>query len=108
MRDGLAQRRDFIVRALSGIEGLSVATPSGAFYAFVSVAKLLGDATEKRFASDVDVAEYLLDEARVATVPGSAFHAPGYLRLSYATSMAQLQEAAARIDGALRALKSAR
>ena len=61
----------------------------------------------ERFADDVAVADYLLETARVATVPGSAFHAPGYLRLSYATAQRDLERAAARIAQAVTALRTA-
>ncbi len=98
MRDELAARRDFVVQALNRIPGLRVASPAGAFYVFVSVAGLLQGTG---LTSDLDVAEHWLEHARVACVPGSAFHAPGYVRLSYATSMAQLQAAMTRIAVAL-------
>ena len=51
--------------------------------------------------NDVEFAEYLLDKANVALVPGSAFGAPGYMRLSYATSMENLEKAMARLEQAL-------
>jgi aspartate aminotransferase len=107
MRDDLASRRDYLLRELSKVEGLRVPKPDGAFYLFVSVHGLLGPATKRGFASDVAVAEYLLDVARVATVPGSAFHAPGYLRLSYATAQRDLERAVVRIQEAVAALRTA-
>lgn len=106
MRDELSLRRDFLVRELSQIDGLRVRRPDGAFYLFVSVHGLLGPATSRGFADDVAVADYLLDVARVATVPGSAFLAPGYLRLSYATAQRDLERAASRIAEAIAALRS--
>lgn len=106
MRDDLQKRRDYLASALSDIDGLRVPTPAGAFYLFVSVHGLLGPATARGFADDVAVAEYLLDTARVATVPGSAFHAPGYLRLSYATAQRDLERAAERIAQAVTALRT--
>lgn len=107
MRDALAARRDYLVGELSKIDGLRVLRPDGAFYLFVSVHGLLGPATSRGFADDTAVAEYLLDTARVATVPGSAFHAPGYLRLSYATAQRELERAAERIAHAVTALRTA-
>jgi len=104
MRDSLQARRDHLVAGLSSIEGLRVPRPDGAFYVFVSVHGLLGSATSRGLADDVAVAQYLLDSARVATVPGSAFHAPGYLRLSYATSQAELERAISRIRHAIASL----
>jgi aspartate aminotransferase len=106
MRDALGVRRDYLLRELGTIEGLRVPRPDGAFYLFVSVHGLLGPATSHGFADDIAVAEYLLDVARVATVPGSAFHAPGYLRLSYATAQRELERAVARIRQAIGALRT--
>lgn len=105
MRDELGVRRDFLVHELSKVEGLRVPKPDGAFYLFVSVHGLLGPATSRGFADDVAVADYLLDTARVATVPGTAFLAPGYLRLSYATAQRDLARAATRITQSLTALR---
>jgi aspartate aminotransferase len=106
MRDELQTRRDYLLRELSKVDGLRVPKPDGAFYLFVSVHGLLGPATKRGFADDVAVAEYLLDVARVATVPGSAFHAPGYLRLSYATAQRDLERAVVRIQEAIAALRT--
>lgn len=106
MRDALGARRDYLLGELGAVEGLRVPRPDGAFYLFVSVHGLLGPATSRGFADDIAVAEYLLDVARVATVPGSAFHAPGYLRLSYATAQRDLERAVARIREAVGALRT--
>jgi aspartate aminotransferase len=94
MRAELQARRDLVLAGLAQIAGLRVRPPQGAFYAFVSVHGLLG---RPGLASDVDVAQRWLDEARVAVVPGSDFHAPGYVRLSYATGRAELDEALRRL-----------
>jgi aspartate aminotransferase len=77
--------------------------PKGAFYAFPDVTAFLGRDTPsgRRIDDDLSLSEYLLDEARVAVVPGSAFFAPGFLRLSYATSQANIEKALARIATAL-------
>lgn len=85
--------------------------PDGAFYIFPEVSAYLGkqvttvnpDGTEtvREIATDSDLAMYLLEEGHVATVAGSAFCMPGYLRLSYAASDDQLREAMARIKAAL-------
>lgn len=105
MREQLQQRRDFVVQAISSIPGLRVASPAGAFYAFVSVHGLLGARASGEntlgLQTDIDIAEHWLEHARVACVPGSAFHAPGYVRLSYATSMQQLEAAMTRIADAV-------
>lgn len=94
MREELQARRDRMLEGLSKIDGLRVRRPQGAFYLFVSVHGLLG---RPGLASDVDVARHWLDHARVAVVPGSDFHAPGYVRLSYATSRPELERALERL-----------
>lgn len=96
------RRHDYIVGALNELPGLRCLPADGAFYAFPSVADVLQ--ASPRLTTDVELAEFLLDEARVALVPGSAFCAPGHLRLSYASSSATLERAVERLDGALRTL----
>jgi aspartate aminotransferase len=98
MRDRYAQRRTRLCAGLSAIPGLRARTPQGAFYVFVSVHGLLG---RGGLTSDVDVAKHWLEHARVAVVPGSDFHAPGYVRLSYATSEEQIDLALERIAEAV-------
>jgi len=98
MRARLQARRDRLVAGLSALPGLRVPVPQGAFYLFVSVHGLLG---RGGLASDVDVAAHWLEHARVAVVPGTDFHAPGYVRLSYATSEEQLARAVERIADAV-------
>jgi len=93
-----ARRRDLILEALAAIPGLTCPKPQGAFYVFVSVASFFG----RRFSGRVigaaaDVAEILLEEARVAVVPGEAFGDPGHIRLSYATSNEVIREGLARM-----------
>jgi aminotransferase len=92
------RRRRFLVEALEQIQGVSCIRPQGAFYVFPSV-KALGVSDEK-------LADYLLREANVALVPGSAFgeYGRGYLRLSYANSYSNIQEAVDKIGQALRKL----
>jgi aspartate aminotransferase len=87
MRAAFARRRTRMVHGLRTLPGVTCRMPEGAFYAFANVTALLGAvAGGKRLDTDLALAEWLLDEAHVATVPGSAFGAPGYLRLSYACS----------------------
>ncbi|HHE31187.1 MAG TPA: pyridoxal phosphate-dependent aminotransferase [Chlorobaculum parvum] len=92
------KRRDFMFRELNTIPGIECTLPEGAFYIFPSIKGVLG----KTFGGQVmqnstDVAEYLLAEHYVATVPGDAFGAPENLRLSYAASIEELTEAVSRI-----------
>ena len=88
------ERHDYVVAALNEIPGFECAEGAGTFYAFPNVS---GAIAAKGAADDTAFAELLLNEAEVAIVPGSAFGAPGYIRLSYATSVEILQEAIARI-----------
>ncbi|MFN3683093.1 MAG: pyridoxal phosphate-dependent aminotransferase [Fimbriimonadaceae bacterium] len=97
MRAEFEARRDLIVGLLRQIPGLKVPKPDGAFYAFPNVSAYLGG----RFPDDAALCEHLLEEARVATVPGSVFEGPGHLRLSYATGRRDIEEGVARIAEAL-------
>lgn len=95
-------RRDLLVGMLREIPGLDVSEPEGTFYLFPSVKAFLGRSFNGRvLESSEGLALYLLEEAHVATVAGDAFGAPGYLRLSFSTSEAELQKAARRIASAL-------
>ena len=99
-------RRDRMVELLSQIPGVRCMPPEGAFYVFPSVAALLGATTPqgKTFASDFDVMMYFLDEARVASIDGSSYGMPGYLRMSFATSIEQIEEGCAAIAHAVSGL----
>ena len=92
------QRHDFIVPALNDIEGIECRSGEGTFYALPRVNGVL---QRKGLASDTDLAELLINEADVACVPGNAFGAPGYIRLSFACSMETLEEAINRIKRVL-------
>ncbi len=99
------KRRDAIVRMLSAVEGLQCPVPDGAFYVFPDVRALLGRPLGKNgrvCQSSAEISTYLLEEALVSTVPGEAFGTPGFIRLSYALGMDDLQEGAQRIVEALR------
>ena len=93
--DSFKERRDFVVKSLNNIPGLSCLKPNGAFYVFPSCKKLLGKKTKLK--TDKDFVEKLLVEAEVAVVQGSAFGLDGYFRISYATSMDNLRKALERI-----------
>lgn len=101
MVEAYIERRSWLVPALGRIPGIECDPPDGAFYTFPSVRGLFG---REGIKNSLDVARYLLDEARVAVVPGSAFGDDDYVRISYATSMEQLREGVARIDRAVRTL----
>lgn len=101
MRDEFAKRRDFLYKEFNKIEGLKVNNPGGAFYMLVSVEGLMGKTLGGKVMSDsATLASYLLDEHLLATVPGVAFGAEGYLRLSYADSMENLSKAVERLKKA--------
>ena len=92
------RRRKTMVKMLSAIDGFVVPTPTGAFYAYPDVRGVLGRTIGGTLiGSSADLAGAILDQAEVAVVPGEAFGTPGYLRLSYALSDADLKEGIARI-----------
>jgi len=100
MKREYEKRRDFILPALQKIDGFSCVRPDGAFYLFPNVTECMrgmGIGTSEEFA------KFLIQEARVATVPGSAFGMEGYIRISYATSMENLEGAVIRIQQAVNA-----
>jgi len=102
MRAAFERRRDILVDGINAIDGLSTRLPEGAFYAFVDARELMGRSHEGgRIESDLDLAGYLLDAACCALVPGTAFGAPGYLRMSYATSEQAIIEGLSRIAAAV-------
>ena len=92
------KRHDYIVAALNELDGFECRPGEGTFYAFPKIAGLL---EAKGLAGDSELVELLLNEADVACVPGSAFGAPGYLRMSFACSLEMLEEAMRRIKHAL-------
>ena len=89
------QRRDFVVKSLNSIEGITCLTPNGAFYVFPSCKGLLNKKTKLK--TDTDFVQKLLEKSNVAVVQGSAFGLDGYFRISYATSMKNLKKAMERI-----------
>jgi aspartate aminotransferase len=98
MRAAFDRRRQTIVALLNNIPGIECPMPEGAFYAYPSAKALMGQSVAGRVAnSTTELAEILLDEAEVAVVPGEAFGTPGYLRLSYALSDADLAEGVGRM-----------
>ena len=88
------ERHDYLIDALNDIKGVECITADGAFYAYPSFKGAMADLGIE---SDVDFAEKVLNDTGVAMVPGSAFGTPGYMRLSYATSMDNLKEAVRRL-----------
>jgi aspartate aminotransferase len=106
MRNIFLQRRDMVYKLLCDIPGLKVRMPQGAFYFFPDVSSYYGKSFNgKKIENSTDMAFYLLNEANVATVMGSAFGDDSCIRLSYATSEDLLREALRRIKEALAQLK---
>ena len=93
--DAFKERRDFVVRSLNNIKGISCLTPNGAFYVFPNCKGLLNKKTKLK--TDTDFVQKLLEKQNVAVVQGSAFGLEGYFRISYATSMENLKKAMDRI-----------
>ncbi len=94
-----ARRREYLVERLRAIPGIECPMPQGAFYAFPRVSSAFGRKIGGQvIENSSDLAQVLLQEAKVALVPGSAFGKEGYLRLSYATSMENLEKGMDRIE----------
>lgn len=106
MRKAFERRRDLIYGLAQEIPGWKVYKPMGAFYLFPDVSALIGKQYgDRKIESSSDYVMYLLEEANVSTVDGAAFCAPGYIRLSYATSDENITKAMARIAEATARLK---
>ena len=95
------ERHDFVVDELNAIPGVRCVAGQGTFYSFPNVEGLI-DRLDAGIRSDVDLAEHLINAAGVALVPGSAFGAPGHLRLSFATDLDTLREALRRLKAVLK------
>ncbi|MEN6376086.1 MAG: pyridoxal phosphate-dependent aminotransferase [Smithella sp.] len=96
------QRRDVIVTLLNEIDGVKCLSPEGAFYVFPNVSGIYGRSFQgKKITNSTELIDYLLDEANVATVPGAAFGNDSHIRLSYATSLKNIEEGLKRIKSAI-------
>ena len=93
------ERRDFVVNSLNAIDGISCLKPDGAFYVFPNCKKLIGkkDKEGKKIENDTDFVQSLLENFGIAVVQGSAFGLEGFFRISYATSMENLEKAMNKI-----------
>jgi len=102
MRREFLRRRDVMVARLSAMPGLSCRVPEGAFYVFPDISALIGKTFNgRKLEGSTDVAAFLLEEARVATVAGAGFGSDRHLRLSYATSLERIEAGLARVEEAL-------
>jgi aspartate aminotransferase len=101
MYEAYRERRAWLIPALNQIEGICCIDPDGAFYVFPDVSAFFG---RRGIHDSQSFADYLLDHARVAVVPGAAFGANDFVRISYATSMERIHEGVRRIEQALAAI----
>ena len=99
MTKAFKDRHDYVVEALNALPGFRCIPGAGTFYAFPDITGVL--TAMEDISSDVQLSEYLLEQAGVAVVPGAAFGAPGHIRLSFACGMDTLEDAIGRIGAAL-------
>ena len=102
MWEAYRERRAWLIPAINGIDGLCCAHPDGAFYIFPDVSAFYGRGSVR---DSQTLTDYLLEEARVAVIPGAAFGSDDHVRISYATSMERLREGVRRIESALKNLR---
>ena len=100
MRECFARRRDFIVGRLSAMKGIKLVPPEGAFYAFPDVSERIR-AARNGVSDSAALSDFLIDEARIVCVPGSAFGMEGHLRLSYAIADRDIEDGLNRLEAAL-------
>ncbi|AHM58198.1 aspartate aminotransferase (plasmid) [Peptoclostridium acidaminophilum DSM 3953] len=98
------ERRNFMADRINCIDGISCTKPAGAFYVMMNIRNLMGrEIGGVKIENSMDFANYLLDSAKVAVVPGIGFGTEGYVRLSYATSLENIREGLERIENAINA-----
>ena len=103
MKDAFKRRRDLIVQLLNELPNVYCAIPGGAFYVFPNFEKYLGKKGNGKLLKDTfDISEYILESAKVVTVPGDGFGAPGHIRFSYATDSETIKEGVDRVAVALK------
>ncbi len=106
MRVEFEKRRDYFYSEITAIEGITCYKPEGAFYLFPNISSFFGKSFEDTVISNsYDFAMFILNESKIAAVPGSAFGAEGFIRFSYATSMENLVDAVSRLKSTLAKLK---
>ena len=100
MRDRFDERREYILGRLRRVRGVRIAPPEGAFYAFPDLSERIRSA-RNGVADSAGLSDFLIDEARIVCVPGSAFGMEGHLRLSYAIAQHDIEEGMDRLEAAL-------
>lgn len=99
MKQEFKARRDYMINKINSIKGIYCSEPEGAFYVMINISGLYGKKAGNEIISDsVSFAKLLLEEMKVAVIPGAGFGADKYVRLSYATSMANIQEGLNRLE----------
>ncbi|MEN8142457.1 MAG: pyridoxal phosphate-dependent aminotransferase [Thermodesulfobacteriota bacterium] len=102
MKEAFISRLDYILEALADIDGVTCVKPSGAFYVFPNISAYFGRSFNgKKMEGSLDLADYLLEEAQIAAVPGIAFGADRFIRFSFATSMDVIEDGMKRLKKAL-------
>jgi len=102
MRKEFEIRKDYIVNELNKIDGINCFEPQGAFYVFPNVSSYYGKKHEdKTINNSFDLTEFLLEEAKVAVIPGIEFGADDYIRISFAVSTEEIKEGISRISRSL-------
>jgi len=102
MKAAFRERRDFIVKLMNDLPGVTCAVPGGAFYVFPDFSPYLGKvANGQKLKDTFDISEYILGCANVVTVPGDGFGAPGHIRFSYATSTDIIEKGIERVRSVL-------
>ena len=102
MKAAFRERRDFIVKLMNDLPGVTCAVPGGAFYVFPDFSPYLGKvANGQKLEDTFDISEYILGCANVVTVPGDGFGAPGHIRFSYATSTDIIEKGIERVRSVL-------
>jgi len=105
MRKEYDRRRMYMVKKLNSFEGIKCNNPDGAFYVFPNISGLFGKRYEgKEIKEEMDVVEFFLDVAHVAVVPGKAFRYPDHIRLTFATSMENIEKGMDRLEKAINKL----
>ena len=103
MKNAFKRRRDLIAQLLNDLPNVSCAIPGGAFYVFPNFERYLGKKGNGKLLKDTfDISEYILESAKVVTVPGDGFGAPGHIRFSYATDSKTIKEGVDRVAIALK------
>ena len=106
MRSAFIKRRDYVMDRMTKMPGVKCLKPDGAFYVFPDMSAFYGkQAGDEKIETSMDLCLYLLEKGQIATVPGEAFGAPDNIRISFATSDANLEKAMDRLENALKALK---